>query len=208
MIWTRNQLLKYIESRRDELGWSLRRIATEAEKKFPTTRDKITYDNLKDFRDGDTQMLRADKMQQVLAVLAPEENGGFEEAETYVEFQAAPRINTQSESVVQKEGRYFLRLDEGIGPESFVIEVRDDSMNLAGYIPGDFVVSSLRAPCRPGHTVIAQRYEGLGAETIIRKYEPPFLLPHSVNPAYRPLEIGKDDVRLVSPVLKSIRIAQ
>jgi phage repressor protein C with HTH and peptisase S24 domain len=206
MMWTRTKLLKYMESRRAELGWSLRRIATEVEKKFPTSREKVTYDNLKDFRDGDTHMLRADKMQQVLNVLSPGNSYGFEE--TCIAFQSEPTLNRHSESVIKKEGRYFLRLDEGVSAGSFVIEVRDDSMNLAGYIPGDFVLSDLRMECQPGDIVIAQRYEGMGAETIIRRYEPPFLLAHSLNPSHRQLEIGKDDVRLVSPVLKCIRIAK
>ena len=83
--------------------------------------------------------------------------------------------------------------------------MRDDSLNLGGILPGDVLISELDRPYKNGQVVIAQHYQKNSAVTIVRKLEPPFLIPHSTSPAFKPLQLERDDVRIVSPVLKLIR---
>jgi SOS-response transcriptional repressor LexA len=122
-----------------------------------------------------------------------------------IPFQAEPEQVKRS-GVVKKEGKFFLEINEkSVSPKAFALEVSDDSMNLAGIMKGDIVISELDRPCKHGQIVIAQHYQGKGAKTLIRKYEAPLLLPYSTLPMFKPLRMDDTNARLVSPVLKLIR---
>jgi transcriptional regulator with XRE-family HTH domain len=123
-----------------------------------------------------------------------------------IPFQHAPTKAKKARQVVQKGGKYFLEESAGFSGKAYALEVRDDALNLSGVLPGDIVISELDRPCKPGQIVAAQHYAGGGAATIIRRYDPPFLVAHSTNPAHRTLHVERDDVRLVSPVLKLVRL--
>lgn len=124
-----------------------------------------------------------------------------------VPFQHEPKDWKKHGNVIKKEGKFFLELGDrrDLSHKSFALQVTDDSLNLLGVLEGDFVLSELDRPCKAGQLVIAQHYQGRGARTVLRKYEPPLLLAHSTTASHKPLSIDQDDVRLVAPVIKLIR---
>lgn len=81
----------------------------------------------------------------------------------------------------------------GLAPGCDVWQVRDRSMQLAGYMPGDRVLvmqigAEGEGQLSAGDAVIAQvisRDSG-EATTVFRRYEPPFLLPASMSADDRP----------------------
>jgi hypothetical protein len=132
---------------------------------------------------------------------------GLAEPKLLIPFQHEPETSKRHAGVVKKEGKFFLETDgPGYSPKAYALEVSDDSMNLLGILKGDIVISELDRPCKSGQIVIAQHYQGRGAKTVIRKYEQPLLLPHSTSPSFKPLRLDDANARLVSPVLKLIRV--
>lgn len=143
----------------------------------------------------------------VAQILGVQEPRVFAEPATLIPFQHEPEQNKRHSNVVKKDGKFFLEMDGGgYSPKIYALEVHDDSMNLAGIMKGDIVISELDRPCKAGQIVIAQHYQGRGAKTILRKYEPPLLLPHSTSSSFKPLRLDDTNARLVSPVLKLIRV--
>jgi len=138
----------------------------------------------------------------------PERAGGFAEPVMLIPFQHEPEHCKQFSNVVKKDGKFFLEVEENeaYSTKTYAMEARDDSMNMAGILPGDILISELDRSCRSGQVVIAQYYQGRGAKTIIRQYDSPFLLPRSTNHSHKILHVEKDEVRLVSPVIKLIRM--
>ena len=144
----------------------------------------------------------------VAQILGLEEaSGGFREAPALIPFQHEPKHWKKNNNVVRKDGKFFLEVSDRLdySAKSYVLEVQDNSLNLMGIIEGDLVISELSRACKPGQVVVVQHYQGAGAKTLLRKYEPPLLLAHSTSAAFPPLDTERDDVRLVSPVLKLIR---
>jgi transcriptional regulator with XRE-family HTH domain len=142
---------------------------------------------------------------QILGVKEPA--GGFEEPSLLIPFQHEPERSKKMSGVVKKDGKFYLEADESAySPKAYALEVRDESMNLSGILPGDIVISELNRACKPGQIVVAQHYQGRGAKTIIRKYTPPFLSPHSTAPGFAPLSLDTGEARAVSPVLRLIRV--
>jgi hypothetical protein len=136
----------------------------------------------------------------------PDARKGVAEAETLIPFRQPPTRGRKSGEIVEQHGRHYLRDAAMTGADAYALEVKDESLNLLGFLPGDIVISELNKPCKPGQIVVVQHYKGAGAQTILRKYEPPFLMPHSTRPDFKPLHEQHDTVRLVSPVLKLIRL--
>lgn len=139
----------------------------------------------------------------------PEQSQGqFMEPPVLIPFQHAPQYGKKRAGIVKKDEKFYLEASEseGYSSKAYALEVRDDSMILAGILPGDIIISEMERPCKPGQIVIAQHYQGRGAKTIIRQYDPPFLLPRSLTPAFKPLRFDDEEIRLVSPLVKLIRI--
>lgn len=142
---------------------------------------------------------------QVMGLL--ERMGEFHEPPALIPFQHEPVQGKKLPGVVRKEGKFFLEVEAAsFSTKAYALEIRDDSMNMAGILPGDLAISEMDRPCKAGQVVIAQHYQGRGAKTIVRKYEPPFLVAHSTSSSFVPLNTKQDDVRLVSPLLKLIRV--
>lgn len=137
----------------------------------------------------------------------PQERAGLMEPSVLIPFQHEPKQWKQHGNVVKKEGKFYLEMGERqeFSAKCYALQVPDDSLNLLGILEGDFVISELDRPCKPGQIVVAQHYIGRGARTVIRKYEAPLLLAHSTNAEHKALSADGDEVRLVSPVLKLIR---
>lgn len=144
----------------------------------------------------------------VLGIEEQRAGKGFSESGTLIPFQQDPDQAKRYPNVVRKNGQFFLDAGEtsGYSPKAYAIEIRDESMNLSGILPGDIVISDLDRMCRVGQIVVAQHYHGRGAKTVVRKYEPPLLLAHSTSPSFKPLNMDGGEARAVSPVLKLIRV--
>lgn len=173
-------------------------------------RDKAVITNLfqgKRRLKADEAMLIARHIGVPVAQILGEPKGGVSEPPVLIPFQHEPEMARKATGVVKKEGKFYLEVNEaaGFSSKAYALEVRDDSMNLSGILPGDIVISELDRPCKAGQMVVAQHYQGRGAKTVIRKYEPPLLLPHSTNASFKPLRADKEESRAVSPVLKLIR---
>ena len=71
------------------------------------------------------------------------------------------------------------------------------SLDLAGVLPGDVVVMDMNRRARAGDVVCAQVYDYASgsAETVIRRYDPPYLTSHSgkLGPQ-KPLQVDDDTV--------------
>lgn len=75
-----------------------------------------------------------------------------------------------------------------------VWQVRDRSMQMAGYLPGDFMLvhqlgDEAASLLHVGDAVIAQVMSASSgeAETVFRRFDPPFLMPASVDPDDKPV---------------------
>lgn len=173
-------------------------------------RDKSVVTNLFQGRrrlKADEAMLIARHIGVPVAQILGVEVAGFDEPAQFIPFQYEPSRARKSAGVVKKEGKFYLAVEgAGYSPKAYALEVQDESMNLSGILPGDIIISELDKPCKAGQMVVAQHYQGRGAATIIRKYEPPFLMPHSTSANFKPLHLSKDETRIVSPVLKLIRV--
>lgn len=173
-------------------------------------RDKAVITNLfqgKRRLKADEAMLIARHIGVPVAEILGEPKGGLNEPPVLIPFQHEPQSGKKLANVVKKEGKFYLEVNEpaGYSSKTYALEVRDDSMNLSGILPGDIVISELDRTCKAGQIVVAQHYQGRGAKTVIRTYEPPLLLPHSTDAAFKPLRADKDEARPVSPVIKLIR---
>jgi transcriptional regulator with XRE-family HTH domain len=124
-----------------------------------------------------------------------------------IPFQHEPQQSKKRAGIVKKEDKFYLEVEASAdySAKAYALEVRDDSMNLIGILPGDIIISEMERPCKTGQIVVAQHYQGRGAKTIIRQYDPPFLLPRSMTQTFKPLNLEDGHARLVSPVVKLIR---
>ncbi len=131
---------------------------------------------------------------------------GFSEPSVLIPFQHPPVASKKTKGVVQKGGKFFLETENaGYTDKVYALEMRDNSMNLAGILAGDILISELDQPYKNGQVVVAQHYQKNGAVTIVRSFSPPFLIAHSTSQEFVPLQLENDDIRVVSPVLKLIR---
>jgi transcriptional regulator with XRE-family HTH domain len=111
-------------------------------------------------------------------------------------------------------------LGEGAGPRAIaaamgerpgvdVWRVKSRAMALAGLLEGDFILVDTHAAerVRPGDVVIAQIYTRTGANTVLRRFEPPALVAASADPADgRVHVVDGDNVVIRGKVVASWRI--
>jgi DNA-binding phage protein len=82
------------------------------------------------------------------------------------------------------------------------------ALDLAGFVPGDLVLfDSSQAP-RPGDLVVAQVANRSGeTDTVIRLYDPPYLITRSADPAVstKPLPVDNDRVWIWGVMVRMLR---
>ena len=113
---------------------------------------------------------------------------GFRENDL-VEYRPPPEQETYVANVVHA-------LYPGRHPAANVWQIRGPALELAGYLDDDLVIVDLnRIEARAGDVVCAQIYDAqrATAHTIIRIYEPPYLIAMSNDPAYRKPELVDED---------------
>lgn len=127
-------------------------------------------------------------------------------AETLIPFHAEPDRTRAHPSIVKREDAFYFKDEAEASAKLYALEVRDGSLNLAGILAGDIAISDLDAPCAASDIVVVQHYSGGGARTLLRRYEPPMLLPHSTESGHAPFREDDGSVRVVSPVVKLVRL--
>lgn len=96
-------------------------------------------------------------------------------------------------------------------PNLVAVKVLNDAMSLRDISPGDLLIIDKERNPNAGDIVCAQVYDfRLGdAETIIRFYEPPYLVAASEDAAFRrPLLIDNEKVQITGVVVKQIRVRE
>lgn len=140
---------------------------------------------------------------EVLGEDAPPE--GMDEP-AWIPFQQPPANALQkAQNVVKKDQTFYLQESGTFSDKAYAIEVKDDSLNLSGFMPGDIIISELDKPYKKGDVVVVQHYTEDMAESILRNYAPPYLTAHSSNSKYTSIPVDDTSVRIVSPVIRLIR---
>ena len=87
----------------------------------------------------------------------------------------------------------FLKLDKNLVPfeDPVALRVNGFSMKDSGILPGDIVLLRNQQTADNGETVVAYFNGGLTVKKLSRSGRRVFL--QSSNPAYKPMEVGKDD---------------
>lgn len=89
-----------------------------------------------------------------------------------------------------------LALAFGEGHQKHAFEVRNDCLNLAGYLPGDFVMVDMTNPesAIEGDIVVAQVNTDDPATimSVFRRFEPPFLVPVSSDRTHKTYSIREN----------------
>ena len=81
-----------------------------------------------------------------------------------------------------------------------------DLLDLEGYLPGDHVVIDMNESPRRGDIVMAQIYHGDSAETVFRKFDPPFLVASTTNrKAPKPVYVDNEHVVIMGVAMSSWR---
>jgi SOS-response transcriptional repressor LexA len=143
---------------------------------------------------------------QVMGIKEAESAAGGSERAVLIPFQNEPVASKVMPTVIERSGRYYYETEHsGLSEKAYAFEMRDDSMNLAGILAGDVLISEVDRPYKNGQIVIAQYSHKGGTHTVVRKYEPPFLISHSTSAEFKPLRLEQDELCVISPVLKLIR---
>lgn len=84
--------------------------------------------------------------------------------------------------------------------------VETDALHLAGLRVGDLAIVDMRETPRAGDMVCAQIEIGMGARTVFRLFQPPYLVAAANDPtAYRPEIVDGERVRIAGVVTESLR---
>jgi DNA-binding phage protein len=98
---------------------------------------------------------------------------------------------------------------EPLTPTQGLWRVHTRLLDLAGYLPGDVLLADSATRARPGDVVVAQHIDGTGtAETLLRVYDPPYLLTDPVerNLRRKPLLVDGERVSIWGVVVKTLRL--
>lgn len=125
----------------------------------------------------------------------------------WLPFQSTPSLELQQSHLVMQQGEFYYFYDgKSATDKSYALEVTSNALVLSGFMIGDVVISELDREIRPGDVVVVQHYNNDIAETLLRKYQPPYLVPHSSNPEFKRLHEDRSNVRMISPVIKLVRV--
>lgn len=140
-------------------------------------------------------------------VLGTEPLNGLAEPER-IPFQGAPSVAMlRSGQLVEEQGRFFVTDALNATGSCYALEVRDHSLDLHGIIPGDLVICNPSRAPQPDDIVVVQLYQDDDtAQTLLRKYHPPFLEIHSTRDGFERLHEERGNVAILAPVIRLIRI--
>jgi hypothetical protein len=113
---------------------------------------------------------------------------------------AVPYHPTEADSVLANAVRLLIGERRAADAWTF----RSRALECAGFMPGDVVIVDLGAIARAGDAVCAQVYDWRSgtAETVMRIYEPPYLVAATYDPSLRkPLVVDDDRVIIKGVIL-------
>jgi SOS-response transcriptional repressor LexA len=131
---------------------------------------------------------------------------GFNES-ARIPFQGAPSAKMLgSGHLVEENGTYYFEEATAVPEHCFMLEVKDDSLNLAGVLRGDLLLCAPKRAAQDGDIVIVQHYNDDGsAQTLIRGYQPPFLEVASTTPTHAKLHEDRANVAIMATVIRLTR---
>lgn len=106
------------------------------------------------------------------------------------------------------DAKAFSPPDPATQPRMMSFEITSDAAQLAGFEPGDIAIIDTQMTPEPGQLVLAQVYDlRIGdADTVIRYFEPPYLVSASTDPELRkPILIDQKTVSMRGVVVKQLR---
>lgn len=88
------------------------------------------------------------------------------------------------------------------------MRVHSRALDLEGFLPGDIATFDMGATPKGGDAVQAQVYAEMGAETVLRVYDPPYLVTRSTDPrlAAKPLLVDGERVRIAAVCIRMERV--
>lgn len=133
---------------------------------------------------------------------APETATGFAESAELFAFTPPPAEKSRYDKIVDA-------LYPGNHPGAALFAVKSRALDLAGLPPESFVIVDLNLITpTPGQIVCLQLYDWKDetAQTILRIYEPPYLLARSTDPAYaHPYRYDQENVTIKGTVIASFK---
>ncbi|MGH7936695.1 MAG: hypothetical protein ACREF8_06770, partial [Chthoniobacterales bacterium] len=110
-------------------------------------------------------------------------------------------------SIVPFEGP-TLDPEKKLHPDQSRWEVKDRALDLLGYLPGDVILVDRRVQARAGDIVYAQiiDHNRGTADSVLRKYDPPFVVVATADPALqhcKPLIVDHERVDIIATVILS-----
>lgn len=94
-----------------------------------------------------------------------------------------------------------------ITPDQYRRVIGTRVLDLIGYVPGDILLLDMSEPATEGDVVDAQVYDRSGASTVLRYYDPPYLVTRSTQPELtaKPLLVDAERVRIAAVVILAQR---
>ena len=119
----------------------------------------------------------------------------------YGDVRLLPASETQKISVPDLEA----------GSKRLVFTVGTDAFGAIGLEADDFIIADMEITPTPGALVVAQIYDlRMGdAETVIRWFEPPYLIAPSLEPDLRrPVLIDHETVEIRGVIIRQLRVKE
>ena len=187
MSQSRESQLQWLHQAVEKTGLSLNALA-ELARVNPTT--------LYRFESGDSEKMRPVTINRIAkaAKLEPPEFSGLSEGDARI-YSLKDLPTTAAPGPDQ--------------PNLFAVKVINDAMAGADLEPGDLLIIDRQHKPETGDIICAQHYDfrAGGAETIIRYFEPPYLVSASTDPEHRrPILIDGEKVQISGVAIRQIRV--
>jgi len=191
-------LILWVQNILDESGLSATELAKRATIATSTITRMFEPDWSGRMRDTTIKAIAEAANTRPPGAVLPEPKG-FEDskAEAYVAPDALAASSPTMQSLSGKDGAAVTMLI-----------LQSDSLTGAGLLPGDRLIVDLNKTPRAGDVVVAQSYDWRHgtAETIVRIYEPPYLISHSLAPRpQKPLMVDNDAIIIKGVVIHQAR---
>lgn len=197
---SREQQLEYIHRVLALTGWSQSVLARRAGLD-PSTLSRF----LSNERDG--HALRPNsllRIGEVTGIKAGSDSASDDTPGGLSESEASPRPTSTADDLTDAAIQAIVA--RGMNVDAWTLQSR--ALELAGYRHGDVLLVSLDEKPQPGDVVCAQIYDWTKsrAETVFRIYQPPFLVPASMDTQLlKPLSLEDGTIAIKGVVIQSFR---
>lgn len=84
-------------------------------------------------------------------------------------------------------------------------QITSTALQLAGYLPGDYIQVDKSVAPRPGDVVLAIKASDGTRQTLVRIFQPPYLIAATADPSPPPPELVDPRIQIVGVVVKAWR---